>query len=112
MKDLRKRDKKILEMLGWSYNVYEDGTVEVSQYSPAGEDFSFCVDIGGFVQNVYDYYEYFDTEEHVAMWFEARRNKFPGVPSLDVLLSDANAIEEMLYKLAQALMCAQKGEEE
>lgn len=74
--------------------------VEFRQYSPAGEDFSFCVwaqNVKDLPQKIMECYEDFDPEEHAAMWYGARR----GEPSsLRALLEDADRIDEMLRTLA------------
>ena len=44
--------REVCERLGWSVEEYEDGTVELEKYSPAGEDFIVTVDAEGFVENV------------------------------------------------------------
>ena len=87
----------VCESLGWTVTEYEDGSAEISQYSPAGEDFSFTVDVENFSKSVRDYYEDFDAEEHAAMWYGG-----PGAPGLHTLIEDADAIESMLEDLAIA----------
>ena len=47
---------------------------------------------------------YFDVDEHVEMWIEARRNGVRGVPSsIRELVEDAEDIDKMLEELADAL---------
>ena len=100
-----------IESLGW--NVYRDGDgyVELSQYSPAGEDFSFTVSENDLIEDVKDYAESFDSEEHAAMWYDAKQRGIRGVPSLHELVEDADAIQEMLEDLAINL-CAYREKEE
>ena len=100
-----------IETLGW--NVYRDGDgyVELSQFSSAGEDFSFTVSENNLIENVKDYAESFDSEEHAAMWYDAGRHGVRGVPSLHELVEDADAIQEMLEDLAIKL-CAYREKEE
>ena len=85
-------------------NIAGEKTVEFSKYSPAGEDFSFCVyytAVREIPDKVEEYYEGFDAEEHVMLWaHSAGRN---GVPRLRELVEDADAIEEMIRELAIAL---------
>ena len=100
-----------IESLGW--NVYRDGDgyVELSQYSSAGEDFLFTVSESNLIEDVKDYAESFDSEEHAAMWYDAGQSGVRGVPSLHELVEDADAIQEMLNALAMDL-CAYREKEE
>lgn len=98
--------KKIAERLGWRVDEYDDGTVEFSQYSPAGEDFSFTVNAKDAAKEIYEYYDDFDIDEHIEMWIDARENGVIGVPSTRRLVEDAEDIFEMLKELACAVMDA------
>ena len=98
--------KKIAERLGWRVDEYDDGTVELSQCSPAGEDFSFTVNAKEAAKEIYEYYDAFDMDEHIEMWIEARENGVIGVPSTRQLVEDAEDISEMLKELACAVMDA------
>ena len=103
----------IIDECGWC--IYKDNYkdaqtgkfyVELSQGSPAGEDFSFGVwyqDAKDLVNEIKDYAEDFDTDEHVEMWIEAKRNGVSGVPSVSTLVEDAEEIQEMLDDLVTAL---------
>lgn len=86
------------ESLGWTVREYDDGSAELSQYSPAGEDFSFCIETENFAEEIRSYYEDFDPEEHAAMWYGGR-----GAPDLHILIEDADAIDSMLEDLAIAV---------
>lgn len=99
-------NKKIIdaaEKLGWSVNEYDDGTAEFSQFSPAGEDFSFCVPIENVAEEVKEYYNDFDIDEHIEMWIAAKNSGVSGVPSIQELCDDAEKIGEMLEDLAIAV---------
>lgn len=96
------KDKYICDQLGWVYSENDD-YVELSQASPAGEDFNICVDSKNFVEEVQGCAASFDPEEHVSMWAEAKNNGVGGVPSLFDLVEDAKAIDKMLEDLACAL---------
>ena len=98
--------KEIAERLGWRVDEYDDGTVEFSQYSPAGEDFSFTVNAKDAAKEIYEYYDEFDIDEHIEMWIDARENGVIGVPSTRRLVEDAEDIFEMLKELACAVMDA------
>jgi len=95
---------EIAERLEWSVKEYDDGTAEFSQYSPAGEDFSFIVKAENAAQDIYAYYNNFDVDDHIKMWIEAKDNGIAGVPSIRRLVDDAEAICEMLKILAGAVM--------
>lgn len=102
--------KDICEQLGWNVSEY-DKDIEFAQYSPAGEDFSFVLvcdpnDAEEIIYKLKDYYEAFDPEEHVAEWFEAKRNGVRCVPDLRTLLNDAKQIDDMIRDLVVALEAA------
>lgn len=95
--------------LGWEVVFGEQDSgkyVEFYQYSPAGEDFSFCVwfdSIKDIPYEVRQYYINFDPDEHIEMWIEARKNGVAGIPSIRELVNDADDIDNMLEKLSDAL---------
>ena len=98
--------KEIAERLGWRVGEYDDGTVDFSKYSPAGEDFSFTVNAKEAEKEIYEFYNDFDVDEHVEMWIEARKSGTPGVPSTRELVEDAEDIYKMLKELASAVISA------
>ena len=100
-----------IETLGWNVYCGDDGYVELSQCSEAGEDFFFTVSANNLIEDVKDYTESFDSEEHAAMWYDAGQSGVRGVPSLHELVEDADAIQEMLNDLAMNL-CAYREKEE
>lgn len=84
----------------------EERYAEFSQYSPAGEDFSFCVffnEIEEIPHEVAVYSMEFDPDDHIEMWVEARKNGVSGVPSIRELVKDADDINDMIEKLSDAL---------
>ena len=86
---------------------------ELSKGSPAGEDFSFCIEhnneVEEAVQEIKSYAYDFDADAHVEMWIEGRRNGVAGVPSTVELVEDAQEIQKMLYVLADGVnWCEQK----
>lgn len=99
---MKKRLKHICENLGWK--IYEYKTdVELENYSPAGEDFSFCVDKKDLVKNITEYADDFDADEHAEMWVK-NMHTVRGVPqSIRTLINDADAIKEMLMELSDNL---------
>lgn len=90
------------EKLEWRVLISEN-CWEFQKYSPAGEDFWFGVNGDDVVDEILEYYETFDTEDHVMGLMEAKRNGFSGVPSLKELVEDADAIEKMIEELYNAL---------
>jgi putative lipoic acid-binding regulatory protein len=77
--------------------------LEFSKYSPAGEDFSFSV--SGRTQKelkdeIKNYVNDFDVDEHIELWIEARKNGVGGVPNIRELVKDADDIYDMLEELA------------
>ena len=99
---MNKRIKRICEKLDWYIHEYKTD-VELEKYSPAGEDFFFCVDKKDFINNVIEYAEDFDADEHAEMWVN-NRHTVNGVPqSVRTLIDDADAIKEMLLELAETL---------
>lgn len=109
--------KKIIdtaEELGWSVDFETqkypgkkpEKMVTFSQYSPAGEDFSFYEtyeSLPEIARQVYSYWQDFDVEEHVKMWLDAKANGVIGVPDVVTLVDDAREIETMLENLWYAL---------
>lgn len=102
-KYLSKKETDVLDRLDWNVIGYtDDGRVELTKYSPAGEDFGICVDVEDFPTKIRKEANEFDVDEHVELWIDGRGTR--GVPnSVRELLEDAEAIKEMLFELADAL---------
>lgn len=99
---MNKKYKKVIEDLGWVVREYGD-SYDICQYSPAGEDFSFSISKKHVAQEIIEYAENFDPDEHAADWIESMRT-VRGVPqSVRALIDDADAIKEMLDELARAI---------
>lgn len=104
MTDLKQKYIGVLESKDWVVDVWsEKEGVELRTITPAGEDFGIFIEAENFPEKVADYAEDFDTEEHVEMWINARRNGYSGVPSIRELVDDADAIKAMLQDLATEL---------
>ena len=101
---MKDKYREVCESLDWSVHEYDDGTVELEKYSPAGEDFSFTVSSASPVDGIKEYAAEFDIDEHIEMWIEARHNGVRGVPSTRELVKDAEEIESMLKELSEALL--------
>ena len=60
-----------IETLGWKFIVVMMAMLSCPQCSGAGEDFLFTVSANNLIEDVKDYAESFDSEEHAAMWYDA-----------------------------------------
>lgn len=105
--------KDYLEDKDWTVREYGPDDWDIAQSSPAGEDFSFSIvhnnDVEKAITAIKEYAYNFDTQEHIEMWVEARRNGVSGVPSTKELCEDAEAIQAMLDDIADNVnWCEQK----
>lgn len=109
MPELRKEYQEILEERDWRVGCYtEDGRVELEWFSPAGEDFIVCVEVENFPDEILDYSDGFDMDEHIEMWVEARANGGRDIPCARILVHDAEEIEKELDELAFELQEAER----
>lgn len=100
MPELRQEYLDILERREWSVSGYtDDGRVELEWWSPAGEDFLVCVNVENFPDEILDYSDDFDPDEHIEMWVEARANGRQDVPGARRLAKDAEDIAKELDAL-------------
>lgn len=82
----------------------DSGLVDIIGGINHGANFGVCLyDEDDIVSAVRKYADDFDGDEHVEELIEAKRNGFRGVPSVSILVHDAEAIQEMLDELAYAL---------
>ena len=99
---MNKRQKRICERLGWNVTILEND-VELSQFSPAGEDFYFTADKKNFAHSIKEYAEDFDPDKHAETWVKFMHT-VRGVPqSIRTLIDDADAIKEMLTELSEQI---------
>lgn len=95
-----------IENHGWNITAYNDSYWDISQFSPAGEDFFFTINHNNSVKKVIEeisqYANDFDVDEHIEMWVEARQidNNRLNVLSIRRLAEDAESIQEMLDDFA------------
>ena len=101
------------EELDWTYKLWQEergGRTYVEMFKPsdAGEDFGMCIDFEKdnqaetFLQDLKNYAEDFDVNEHAEMWLPSRGKG--GCPSsLRELLDDAESIKKMCEELAEEL---------
>lgn len=95
--------KEVLEAradwAGWGWHECDDGSIELENWSPAGENIIVTLAGKDIVREMLRYSADFDVDEHVAPLVEIRGTR--GVPdSILVLVEDAKEIEEMLDDLA------------
>ena len=95
-----KRFQKIAESLGWRVMISESD-IELSQYSPAGQDFSFSIDKNSnYLHQVYDYYNSYDPSAETMLWVDSEGHGKNGAPyNLEDVLNDMKAVEKMLETL-------------
>lgn len=99
-----KKQLQAIESLDWQID-QNDNEIEISNYSPAGEQLVEYLNADNIVESCKSIYENYDADEHAEMWI-AHRGK-DGVPnSITELVNDANKIEQMYYDLYQKVLCA------
>ena len=92
--------QKVCENLGWEFSHDKSvGTIDLNQYSPAGEDFGFSISDKYPIEDIVKAYYCFDVEEHVTSWLDAKQNGVSGVPDMVTLVDDAKEISKMLKEL-------------
>ena len=96
---MSKNIRKILENNGFNVDVI-DGGFEISQYTPAGEDWLLTFNK---LEDIVDYAENFDPEEEFTMWIEAKQNGVRGVPSVPELWKDQLWKQELMNKVADEI---------
>lgn len=95
--------KEVLEAradwAGWGWHECDDGSIELENWSPAGENIIVTLAGEDIVREMLQYSADFDVDEHVEPLVEIRGTR--GVPdSILVLVQDALEIEKMLDDLA------------
>lgn len=112
IEELINRITEIAESEGWNVNVEKckDNTAsfEFSKYTPAGQDFSFTIelnddDTNGFIGAVDDFYESFDIDAETYLWINPDGHGKHGAPyHIKDILADMEKVEEMLGELSEA----------
>lgn len=109
------------EKLGWSLSVEQEpaGTkegwyqeernwVRLWKLSPAGEDFSMAIDFTKeraketFLENLNEYLDSFDVDEHVEQWI-SQRGKGGCPDSILELIADAEQIRSSIFELWESV---------
>lgn len=102
------------EDLDWCSNIDTmNGDVEIQKHSPLGEDFLMDIPFDkyhqseSFLNNLLEYADSFDPDEHAAIWIENRgKNGTPN--SIMELIKDAYDIKDMISELYRYLSCETK----
>ncbi len=80
---------------------------EIEFSSDAGEDVVISLNTDGsaedFAAKMREAADDFDEDEHVESLLEAKQNGFQGVPSISILVKDAESIKEYYENLATAI---------
>lgn len=107
-KELDQRYIDVLERLEWRICGYDDGSVEIENFSPAGEDLIISAGVENFAEEIKERYENFDPDEHIEEMIRAKQSGVAGVPPARELARDADKIDKMLEELANALAEAEE----
>lgn len=81
-----------------------------SQYTPAGQDFSFPVtmqgkDLDSLVGNIKEYYDNFDVDEETYLWLDETGHGKNGAPyRMKDVIEDMEEAEKMIDRLLDAIM--------
>lgn len=89
---------KKLEKNGWKVTQFDDGSIDIEQYSNLGEDLIEeikCKDEMEFIKEFEKIVECFDAEEHAEIYINMRGKR--GVPNCTIreLLDDAEEIKQL-----------------
>lgn len=82
---------------------------EFGKYSPAGQDFSFsvemrCANINSLIKEIEDYYEGFDVDSETYLWLDNDGHGKRGAPyRMRAVLEDMEATEKMIEELLDAI---------
>lgn len=102
MKKFINKITDIAEDLDWSVNV-NGNELEFSKYSPAGQDFNFCITADSLeeaVEKMNEYCNNFDCSEETALWLDESGHGTNGVPyDMKDLYEDMEACLEMMEEL-------------
>lgn len=106
--------KAIIEENGWDVSIEENNSgkllVELSKYTPAGNDFNFCVEMKkehpeSLTENILEYYENFDPDYEASLWIGADGHGKNGAPyHIKDIVVDMEMAERMIYELYETLL--------
>lgn len=101
----------IAGLLGWACRKSPmDGSMELEQSSPAGEDIVFALEGRDIPKEMREYAANFDVDEHVGL-HAANRGKNGCPKTFRELVHNAEEVQSMLNKLAAAFNAIERGEE-
>lgn len=98
-RNVKVKIKKILEDNGFKVEKVNGG-YELSQYTPAGEDWILSFNN---LEDIIDYAENYEPAEDFVMWYEARKNGARGVPDNTTLWEDQQWKKELLNSIKQEI---------
>ena len=118
-----KREEQVVsaaDEIGWMVSIirttgydHEKTEYEFETWSPAGEDLIVSAHDDTLIRDLWEEAVYFDIDEHVSMWLQAKMNGDSSVPGAVQLVDDAREIEKMLYELYEGMKAAlEKGDSE
>ena len=98
---------RVAETLGWTVELETEDIVAFSQYSPAGQDFSFSIsftDIEDLINEIEEYYKNYDVSYEAYLWLDVTGHGRNGAPyeMIDVY-NDMAACKDMIGELSDAL---------
>ena len=103
----------IIESYEWGIDYYDDSTIYLSKYSPAGQDFGFYIEkvesIEEFADKIYDQYNEYDVSEAAYMWLGSDGHGKNGAPyDIKDLYEDMEACKQNILELYELIQGAIK----
>lgn len=98
----------IIEKHDWSIDYYDDGTIYLSKYSPAGQDFGFYIEsvtsIEEVADKIYDQYNEYDVSEAAYIWLDDSGHGKNGAPyDMKDVYEDMEACEANIFELYELI---------
>lgn len=98
----------IIEDHEWSIDYEDDGTIYLSKYSPAGQDFGFYIEkvesIEDFADKIYDQYNEYDVSEAAYIWLGSDGHGKDGAPyDMKDVYEDMEACEQNILELYELI---------
>ena len=103
----------LIEDHDWSIDYEDDGTIYLSKYSPAGQDFGFYIEkvesIEEFADKIYDQYNEYDVSEAAYIWLDSEGHGRNGAPyDMKDVYEDMEACEQNILELYELIQEAIK----
>ena len=103
----------LIEKHDWSIDYEDDGTIYLSKYSPAGQDFGFYIEkaesIEDFADKIYDQYNEYDVSEAAYLWLGSDGHGKDGAPyDMKDVYEDMEACEQNILELYELIQEAIK----